>query len=470
MKFGGTSVKDAKSMQEAVNIVKKSNQKRVVLLSACSGITDKLLSLIKDAANPEAVFPSKAIDEIELHHNNLSSELFKNKIFVNYSAALIKRYCNELRKLAEGVRLLKECSPRSRDRAASFGELLSTTIFQFLCLENSLKPILIDARKVIKTNSDFCSAKVLVKQTRKNAINIIGKELGLSFNKRNSYEGNSGIAEIENKTQTDLIITQGFIASDLSNKTTTLGRGGSDWSAAILGSALNASEIQIYTDVDGVLSSDPKIIKNSKLIDKVSYEEIKELSFFGAKVVHPAAIFPALVKNIPVRIMNTFNEKSPGTLICYEDSANATKFKSIVLKKDCQLLNINFSSKANSQLYLQKFYKFFLRREVKVYFQSSSVSRITFLIEKNADINFLVEQMSCNKTLAELLNVDLLVVCANAILDCKKEDFQAIFEELLQKNENCHFIAFTDNSLLSAVAPIYSETVANKIHQKIFEK
>ena len=349
MKFGGTSVKDSSAMREVLKIVKNTEEEKVVLLSACSGVTDKLVGLIKDAANANTVFPNKIIDEIENYHINLCCQLYRNELYRNYCTVLIQRYCNELRKIADGVRLLKECSSRSIGRAASFGELLSTTIFHFLCLENSLKPILIDARKVIKTDSNFTSAKVLMKHTKRKALKIIGTELGINLQKENpqltyenhqkalesniSFQSKNFDKEINNTKKTKLVITQGFIASNLSNKTTTLGRGGSDWSAAILGSCLNANEIRIYTDVDGILSSDPKIIKNWKLINKISFDEVKELSFFGAKVVHPDTIYPALVKNIPVRILNTFNANSPGTLISSESNTNKSEFNSIVLKR-----------------------------------------------------------------------------------------------------------------------------------------
>ncbi|HPO62826.1 MAG TPA: hypothetical protein PK762_07055 [Candidatus Kapabacteria bacterium] len=487
MKFGGTSVKDAKSMQEVLKIVKSSEGKKIVLLSACSGMTDKLVCLITDAANRAAEFPNKTIDEVEDYHINLCCELYRNELFRNYSSVLIKRYCNELRKLADGVHRLKECSPRSLDRAASFGELLSTTIFHFLCLENSLKPILIDARKVIKTNSNFTSAKVLMKETKKNALKIIGTELGISSQKEKfnftklNYKNGNYVQKSEDLQQTttdgiegnidkstNLVITQGFIASDLFNKTTTLGRGGSDWSAAILGSCLNADEIQIYTDVDGILTSDPRIIKNSKLIEKISFDEVKELSFFGAKVVHPDTIFPALSKNIPVRILNTFNTNVKGTLIYSESKKSQSDFKSIVLKKECMYCYLKFNSKTNIHFYSNKFLNFFKRRGIKIYFQSSSISRITFLIEKNSDIKFFSEQLPGN-ILIELADVNLIVLCGNDILNSDKEKYNIVFNELLKVNDNCLFIGFTKNSLIAAVLPDYSEEIAKKIHNELFE-
>ncbi len=486
MKFGGTSVKDAKSMKEVLKIVISTEGKKVVLLSACSGMTDKLVSLIKDAANRAAEFPNKTIDEIENYHINLCCELFRNELYRNYSSVLIKRYCNELRKLADGVRRLKECSPRSLDRAASFGELLSTTIFHFLCLENSLKPILIDARKVIKTNSNFTSAKVLMKETKKNTFKIIGSELGIAKQKEkfnftlvnDNNENSDKISDDSQQTTTDdikainenrtnLVITQGFIASDLFNKTTTLGRGGSDWSAAILGSCLNADEIHIYTDVDGILTSDPRIFKNSILIEKISFDEVKELSFFGAKVVHPDTIFPALCKNIPVRILNTFNTNVEGTLIYSESKKSQSGFKSIVLKKDCQYCDLKFNSKANIHFYSNKFLKFFQRRGIKIYFQSSSISQITFLIEKNNDLKFFSEQLPGN-ILIELVDVNLLVLCGNDILNSEKEKYNIVFKELLVNNQ-CRFIGFTKNSLIAAVLPDFPEEIAKKIHKELFE-
>lgn len=484
MKFGGTSVKDSSAMREVLKIVKNTEEEKVVLLSACSGVTDKLVGLIKDAANANTVFPNKIIDEIENYHINLCCQLYRNELYRNYCTVLIQRYCNELRKIADGVRLLKECSSRSIGRAASFGELLSTTIFHFLCLENSLKPILIDARKVIKTDSNFTSAKVLMKHTKRKALKIIGTELGINLQKENpqltyenhqkalesniSFQSKNFDKEINNTKKTKLVITQGFIASNLSNKTTTLGRGGSDWSAAILGSCLNANEIRIYTDVDGILSSDPKIIKNWKLINKISFDEVKELSFFGAKVVHPDTIYPALVKNIPVRILNTFNANSPGTLISSESNTNKSEFNSIVLKKDCLFFDLKFNAKNNIQLYLNKFLKFFQRREIKIYFQSFSVSRITFLLEKHSDINFLIEQIP-NKLLYKLVEVNLLVICGNDILKSEKEKYKIIFNDLLLENENCSFIGFTNNSLIAAVLPDSSELIANQIHKQLFE-
>lgn len=319
MKFGGTSVQDASAMSRVIDIVRRQSGKRIIVSSACSGVTDMLLKYIdlsgRNLSAEASVLFAKLIDK----HREIILELISNNIIKEKTLGKVMSLLSELRTIGEGAALLGEATPRTKDKAVSYGELLSTTILFGAFLSEGLESAFLDARSVISTDSNFTAANVNFDDTFSNARDIIQPLL----------------------TEKDIIIVQGFIALDKEGRTTTLGRGGSDYSAAIFGAVLGADEIQIWTDVDGVLSADPRLVRNFAPINTMTFEEIRLLAFWGAKVIHPDTLLPAIECSIPVRILNTFNPDFQGTTILEKIDDAKPAIHSISLKSKCLLLKID---------------------------------------------------------------------------------------------------------------------------------
>ena len=364
-KFGGTSVKNASAMDKVFNVLNENgDEKKLVVLSACGGITNKITASVNIAANDDTYL--EIIDQIEKHHFKLIDDLIKNNELQNEVKEKVSELITGLKTIHEGVSLLNECTPKSLDHALSYGELLSTTIFYYYLLENGVNAGFSDSRKIIKTDNNHNNASVKHENFKQN-INSILKPL---FDKN------------------DIIVIQGFIATDDKDQTTTLGRGGSDYTASLYGAGLkeagvDVDEIQIWTDVSGVLSGDPRKLLNTKTIPLMTFNEIRELSFYGAKVLHPNTIKPAYEANIPVRVMNTFVPLNPGTKIVDKIETKDYSLHSAVLKENCILLRRNVPVKENSHEILSKTLKELLVNKFNVLFSNSTESSITIIIEED---------------------------------------------------------------------------------------
>lgn len=291
LKFGGSSVANAANINKVASIIKEKiqNTRLTVVVSALGGITDLLLQCAGEAAGNDSVF-REHLQELEKRHLDAVKELVPVQ---QQSSVLssVKKSCNEIEDICNGIFLLGELSARTRDRIVSYGELLSSRIiaaaFEAKDLPNEWK----DARELILTNSNHGMAAVDFESS--------GKQV------RNYFDNSSA----------QLVLVPGFIAADKENVTTTLGRGGSDYTAAILAAALDAEVLEIWTDVSGMMTADPRLVNNARPIPLISYQEAMELSHFGAKVIYPPTIQPVMDKAIPVWIKNTFQPADKGTLI-----------------------------------------------------------------------------------------------------------------------------------------------------------
>lgn len=293
LKFGGTSVGSAENINKVKAIVEADSSSKIIVVSAVGGITDKLIATAKTAVSGDKEYLLRSA-EIKQIHLNIINELFfgeTQQVVEQKILALI----DELDNLFKGVYLIKELSKRTLDLVATYGEQMSAIIISHLLGMES-----IDSRQAIITTFMF------------------GKDV-VDF-------------ELTNKRINDLIIVNGhsyvvpgFMASNVKGETTTLGRGGSDYTAAIFAAALNVEILEIWTDVDGFMTADPRAIRNAYTIDKLSYAEAMELSHFGAKVIYPPTIFPVLQKEIPIRIKNTMNPDAAGTYISKEKIAEKPK-------------------------------------------------------------------------------------------------------------------------------------------------
>jgi aspartokinase/homoserine dehydrogenase 1 len=305
LKFGGTSVANAENIKLVLDIVinKAQEENLVVVVSALSKVTDLLQSAAFKAASNDESFKDIVV-EIEKKH----LETLKQLIPVSEQSGLlshIKRIINHLETLLDGCFLLGELSPRTSDTILSFGELLSSYIIAEALKQKLKNSSYKDSRELIKTNNHFGKAAV------------------------NFEVSNQLIADFFASNTTQVVVMPGFIASSLDGINTTLGRGGSDYTAAIIAGALNATDLEIWTDVNGMFTANPKIVKQAQPIATISYQEAMELSHFGAKVLYPPTIQPVLRKNIPIFIKNTFEPTAEGTLISNNPESHNNPVKGI---------------------------------------------------------------------------------------------------------------------------------------------
>ncbi len=309
LKFGGTSVGSPDAVRALVGIVKDSGE-RIIVVSAFSGITDSLLEAAKLASGGgewRAIF-----ETIANRHHSMIDALLEGS-FSEPATAYVRSLLDELSSLLYGISLVRDLSARTLDLVASFGERLSAFIVAQALSQAGIAAEPVDARQFIITDARFGSAHWLQAETERRALAFFS-----AFPR--------------------VAVVTGFIAATADGITTTLGRGGSDFTAGILGACLDAEEIQIWTDVDGILTADPRAVPDAFVIPEISYLEAMEMSHFGAKVLHPPTILPAMAKGIPVRILNTFNPGLPGTKIVREAAPSSWPVRGIAAIPSISLL------------------------------------------------------------------------------------------------------------------------------------
>ena len=291
LKFGGTSVANAENINKVVAIVKESIKRdtTVVVVSALGGVTDLLLDAAALAADGNELYKEK-LATIELRHIDAVKQLIP-VVQQSQLLSLVKKSCNEIEDICNGIFLLRELTARSKDRIGSYGEWLSSQIIAAKFNADGTEAVWKDARELIVTNADYTAAEVDFTETEKKIKYFFSKEIA------------------------SLFILPGFIATDKNGITTTLGRGGSDYTAAIIAASVHAKLLEIWTDVSGMMTADPRLTSNARIIPNISYQEAMELSHFGAKVIYPPTIQPVMSKGIPVWIKNTFAPDDKGTVI-----------------------------------------------------------------------------------------------------------------------------------------------------------
>lgn len=359
VKFGGSSVGSGQSIQNVLNILQNkyaSGEKFIVVSSAMSGVTNILTELAQIASEGKDF--KKGLIEIEQRHFTVIKEMItvKNQ---NPAFTQIKIFINEIEDLLQGVYSLRELSLQSKDLILSYGEKCSTFLLSQIAKQYFSESIYVDASLLIKTDSNFGNARVHTPVT---------EHLLQEFYKEHSHQ---------------ILFFTGFIASNENNRITTLGRGGSDYTAAIIAAALDAEEIELWSDVDGMLTADPRVVKKAFSLSELSYTEAMELSYFGAKVIYPPAMIPAFRKKIPIVLKNTFNPSFKGTRIEEHTHKNAYPIRGISSIDEISLINITGSGMIGKIGFSGKLFSLLAREHINVILitQSSSEHSITFAIE-----------------------------------------------------------------------------------------
>ena len=358
LKFGGTSVGSVDSIRKLLDIIEREDQnpcKPVIVLSAMSGVTN-LLSAMADKASQGGEFGDE-LRELEERHFDVIKDLLavskQNPVFTK-----LRILFNEIEDLLQGVSMLRELTPRTRDLVLSYGERFSTFMISKIAGQNHDNTIFVNTADLIKTDSSFGQAKVNMELTERL------------------------ICDFYEKNKSKMFFVTGFIASNDEGRITTLGRGGSDYTAAIFGSALNAKEIEIWTDVNGMMTADPKMVKKAFSLPELSYTEAMELSFFGAKVIYPPTMIPAFMKKIPIVIRNTFQPEFPGSVIKHNCENSGLAIKGISSINDISIINMEGSGMVGKAGFSGRLFSRLAREQINVILitQSSSEHSITFAI------------------------------------------------------------------------------------------
>lgn len=359
LKFGGSSVKNAENISKVIAIVKEKikNDKTIVVVSALGGITDMLIDCSTLAADGNEAYKAR-LQESEQRHLLTVKELVP---ITRQSSVLsqVKTLCNEIEDICNGIFLLRELSSRTMDRVMSYGEILSSQIIAAAFQTDTEGCEWKDSRELIITNSNFGAAVVDFTLTNQKVSDFFASASGRLF------------------------LVPGFIAANISGAITTLGRGGSDYTAAILAAALNAEVLEIWTDVSGMMTADPRLVTTGKIIPQISYQEAMELSHFGAKVIYPPTIQPVSSKGIPTWIKNTFAPGDAGTLIQKDVAKNGSSIRGISSINSISLLSLEGSGMVGIPGFSKRLFEALADKKINVILitQSSSEHSICVGIE-----------------------------------------------------------------------------------------
>jgi len=346
-KFGGTSMADLTAMKRCAEIIKADHDKRIIVVSAVAGVTNLLTAVAAVTGQSER---ERLFKEIEKKHLDILSEL------KHPEAARVK-----VRQLLDGLKAIVSTDEpfdvRTNDELLSFGERLSSTIFTALLEEEGVGAEFLDAREVIRTNNSFGKAEPLVGQIRH-----LAEE------------------RVKGRMKERRLITQGFIGSDKTGTTTTLGRGGSDYSAALLAEALDADVLEIWTDVNAIFTTDPRIVPNAEPITEISFDEAAELSVFGAKVLHPATLKPAMRRNIRVYVGSSVHPEEPGTWIV-KRPANEPVIRAISLRRDQTLVTVHSLDMLHRHGFLARLFQILADHKISVDLVTTSEVSVSLTID-----------------------------------------------------------------------------------------
>ena len=375
MKFGGTSVEDPTAINRTAAIVAgrvAAGKQTVVVVSAMSKVTDQLLRAAAAAAQGDRTGALAISSRLRARHRDTACALIKTACDSSALCNLIEQKFDSLDEILRGLAAILELTPRISDLVVSYGERLSSRIIAAAFAERNINAAHIDAREVIITDSQFGKAAPLDVLIEKRAAEHLRPLLD----------------------QGKVPVMGGFIASNEAGITTTLGRGGSDFTAALLGGALAAEAIEIWTDVDGIMTSDPRVCPDALRVKVISFEEAAELAYFGAKVLHPATILPAVRKNIPVLVLNSRNPSNEGTRIISIAPHCSSPFKSIAVKKKLSIIDVVASRMLMTHGYLKAIFDIFDKHQCPVDMVSTSEVSVSLTVDSNDKLPLIAADLS----------------------------------------------------------------------------
>ena len=386
MKFGGSSVESAQAIERVASIVKaRVGRHPIVVVSAMGKTTNKLLAIAQAAIEGKRDEYIRQLHDLRDFHSREARQIVPLAQRVELDRTLDEHF-QELTELVKGIAVLGELTPRSIDAISSYGERLSSYVVSLAFEHFGLPSVHVDSRKLIVTDRRHTQAAPIYPETYKRLAETLPPLAGAK-----------------------VVVMGGFIAATEAGVTSTLGRGGSDFTASIVGAGVGAEEIQIWTDVDGMLTADPTVLPGGHRVKTISFAEAAELAFFGAKVLHPATVIPAVERNIPVLILNSRRPDVPGTRIVAQAVHCRNVVKSIACKKKVTLVNVHSTRMLMAHGFLRRIFEVFDRNETSVDMVATSEVNVSLTIDNTARIAKIREELSEFSEVA--IETDQATVC-----------------------------------------------------------
>lgn len=375
LKFGGTSVGSVENMRAVMQLITDGNQKLVVL-SAMSGTTNSLVEIANYLQKKNKDSARQLISQLEQKYNKVVNDLFATSEKKGKGKTIVSDVFKTIKSLTSG-----DFSEVAENTIVAQGELLSTALFSELMLENGHKTVYLPALDFMKIDSDKAADSYFIREN-------IGKVMA-EYGEATYY------------------ITQGFICRNADGNIDNLQRGGSDYTATLIGAAIDAEEVEIWTDIDGFHNNDPRFVDNTKKIDQLSFDEAAELAYFGAKILHPQTVLPAKLQNIPVRLKNTMNPSDPGTLIASESVGQG--IKAVAAKDGITAIKIRSYRMLNAYGFLKNIFEIFEFFKTPIDMISTSEVAVSLTIDNTKHLNEIVSEL---KEYGEVeVDTNLTIVC-----------------------------------------------------------
>jgi aspartate kinase len=385
MKFGGTSVADPEAIDRLMAIV-RGEHAPIVVVSALAKVTDQLVQVARWAEDGEAEKATATLKLLLDRHLGVAAA-----VTTTSRDALMEKVradFEELIGLVHALAVLREVSPRSLDAVLSVGEIVSSRIVAAALGDHGVASAWVDARTVLVTDAEYNAAAPDMEASR----------------------GRARAQIAPHTKQGTAVVLGGFIGSTANGITTTLGRGGSDYSAAIFGASLDAAEIQIWTDVDGMLTADPRVVPRPRLVPQLTFAEASELAYFGAKVLHPSTILPAVDKNIPVRILNSRRPENRGTLITADGRAADGQLTALACKRDVTVVDITSTRMLMAHGFLRRLFEVFERFKTAVDVVTTSEVSVSVTVDDTRRLDGIVDNL---RNFAQVnCEPEMAIICA----------------------------------------------------------
>ncbi|GAB3707082.1 aspartate kinase [Spirosoma flavus] len=435
-KFGGTSVGKPERMQSIRSLVTEDSTSKIVVLSALSGSTNALLAIGESLkANNDADAQAK-IDTLKAHYDNFIGELYKTEAGKAAGQKIIENEFSFIRSLAT----IKPFTLKQEKELVAQGELLSTQMFQAYLVEEGVSSALLPALEFMRIDAD--------------------NEPEIQFTQNKLAELLSQHADKH------IIVTQGFICRNPRGEVDNLKRGGSDYTASLIGGAIKAEEIQIWTDIDGMHNNDPRIVKNTFPVRELTFDEAAELAYFGAKILHPSTITPARMFGVPVRLKNTMEPSAPGTLIA--DRTSSEVFKAIAAKDGITALYIHSTRMLNAYGFLRRIFEIFEKYKTPVDMITTSEVSVSVTIDNTERIQEITDELNTFCTLEEP-DYDQTIIC---IVGNFSADNQGVAVRVFNALENIpiRMISYggTESNLSLLVHGKYKADALNALNEGLF--
>lgn len=434
LKFGGTSVGSPERMKNILSLILR-NKPAIVVLSAMAGTTDKLVKLSSLLYVNDHEGASALIDQMQKDYNKVAVELFSDSNILSEAGNIITLHFDHLRSFTQDMFTIQE-----EKAVLAQGELLSTSLFQLLCKEQGINSKLLPALNFMRIDEN--------------------EEPDLNYIERNLRK------ELVSHPGFDLYITQGYICRNKFGEIDNLKRGGSDYTATLLGAVLNAEEIQIWTDIDGIHNNDPRYVENTFAIDQISFEEAAELAYFGAKILHPTCILPAKNREIPVKLLNTLNPEADGTIIRTETDNNS-HVKAVAAKDGIIAIKIKSDRMLLAYGFLRAVFEVFERYKTPIDMITTSEVAVSLTIDNNTFLE------NINAELNEFGSVEieegLTIICVVGNVSPEKSGIAAkIFNSI--DNIPIRMISFggSQNNISLLVKTEFKSEALNALNKGLF--